>query len=328
MAAEPSGSSRSYRAGGRSPISLGSRRRLTSRCVVGDSASVLGRSTRPSLACTSGTGTSKLYGGRTTQVGKDCSGRATAAACRRVPAARGEASRYLPDMDRRALVHRVATELPGDATEALHPNHPYLMRPPEIVAAYRGVLYAMFVLARGEAFGRGRHSVARHLLARLALPPDTVFVACIENPEDADTVPPGAFDQVRPVFRGRNSPLSAEPRGGAWRATVERLAHSPHRTLRRRLGYVSAGSRTNKAPLRPADDCIFNGPPGKGDASGVRSIPRLRWRSTRPRCPRPSATVKSDQACNQGDADSRQYRLRSCRHDVGPVRGRVRRSNA
>lgn len=83
-------------------------------------------------------------------------------------------------MQRRLLIQRVMTEL-GSATEHVaYPDHPLLLRGPDVLALTRGVLTAYFVYnGRGPRPTSGQEQT-RFLLTRLALPPGTRCVLVID----------------------------------------------------------------------------------------------------------------------------------------------------
>jgi len=64
----------------------------------------------------------------------------------------------------------------GDASTVSRPDHPFLLKPPDVVAGYEGRLYAAFVATRREVSDPDVF-LARLALARLALPSNAICIA-------------------------------------------------------------------------------------------------------------------------------------------------------
>jgi hypothetical protein len=72
-------------------------------------------------------------------------------------------------------IQRVASQLSDGFTVAAKPDHPYLLRGPDVLAGAKGNLIAVFVLTVAEQRSVEQF-IARTMLSRLALPAHARFV--------------------------------------------------------------------------------------------------------------------------------------------------------
>jgi len=130
--------------------------------------------------------------------------------------------RLAPVATRRELIRTVLARLPSTATTVAYPDHPFLLEPPDILSARNGALTAMFILGRRERIGSGRHSLARYLLTRFALPRHATVILLTEDLNTVDIGGDGPVDAVRPVD-GNRLRLDAEPLQNLWNIATEEL---------------------------------------------------------------------------------------------------------
>ncbi len=115
-------------------------------------------------------------------------------------------------VQRRQLVQRVASALQSSETVA-YPDHPLLLRGPDILALSRGALTAYFVYNGHGPRPTSRQERARFLLVRLAMPPGTACVLVVDAPATVSFTPADllldevvtlrelrVFDRSRPEF--------------------------------------------------------------------------------------------------------------------------------
>jgi hypothetical protein len=128
-------------------------------------------------------------------------------------------------MHRRDLVQALARSTPDQDNVVVYPDHPLLVRGPDVLARDDDGLVAYFVFATRDPRPSSRASRARTLLSRLALPQGTEFILVCESraPElqDDDVE---LFDAVRygvPHMRSHRSSL--EPSGFAPGGVVAEL---------------------------------------------------------------------------------------------------------
>lgn len=123
-------------------------------------------------------------------------------------------------MRRRDLVQALCRSTPDQDNIVAYPDHPFLVRGPDVLARDDEGLVAYFVYASGDprpGLSAGR---ARTLLSRLALPKNTEFVLVCEPPtrelSDGDVE---LFDAIRygvttvQSHRSRLEPSGYAPRG-------------------------------------------------------------------------------------------------------------------
>lgn len=127
---------------------------------------------------------------------------------------------------KRELVRRVASTLPRRATVAVYPDHPFLLEPPDILAAQNGQLTSIFVLTAADKPGVGRNSYARYLLARLALPPHATHVMVMEDPGSLDDDEFEPVDDIKSVD-GPQFRWVPERRPSRWNEATDTL-RQPH----------------------------------------------------------------------------------------------------
>jgi len=105
---------------------------------------------------------------------------------------------------RREWIRTFADSLPRSADVVTYPDHPFLLRGPDILAGRRGALTAYFLISPQR---QGRHNLTtRLLLSQLALPGNTAF--CVVDQSDWDYIDElgGLVDEID---RSRNRSRTA-----------------------------------------------------------------------------------------------------------------------
>ncbi|MBG6098176.1 hypothetical protein HD557_004158 [Nocardioides luteus] len=92
-------------------------------------------------------------------------------------------------MQRRQLVHQVMTELDSATERVDYPDHPLLLRGPDVLALARGRLTAYFVYKAGGTRPTSTQERSRFLLTRLAFPPGTGIVLVTDTTATVDFGP-------------------------------------------------------------------------------------------------------------------------------------------
>lgn len=135
-------------------------------------------------------------------------------------------TKYAACMRRRDLVRGLAESLPDQNNTVEYPDHPFLVRSPDVLSVVDGGLAAYFVHHSSDPRAGSREARARTLLSRLALPDGTTFILVTGSPDislaDDDV---DLFDAVQIGIRPSNRPREQ------WN-TVDRPTASIVRQLR------------------------------------------------------------------------------------------------
>src|SRR5690349_16920357 len=101
-------------------------------------------------------------------------------------------------MSRAELVRTVVEGLPTRSASVSSPDHPLLLRGPDILALIDGELTAYFVIGQ-----RTRQVISRVVLSRLAYPPGTSFVAVLDRSVTLDDEYAALFEEVVEISNAR-----------------------------------------------------------------------------------------------------------------------------
>jgi hypothetical protein len=104
----------------------------------------------------------------------------------------------VPGMSRAELVRSVFEGLPTRSASVSFPDHPLLLRGPDLLALINRELTAYFVISQ-----RTRQIVSRVVLSRLAYPPRTSFVAVLDRSVTLDGEYAALFEEVVEVSNTR-----------------------------------------------------------------------------------------------------------------------------
>ena len=98
---------------------------------------------------------------------------------------------YRSSVARADLVRSVLASLPTQANFVSFPDHPLLLRGPDVLASINGALRAYFVLSRSM-----HHMISDVVLSRLALPAETKYILVSDAPLPLDTDGITFFEEV------------------------------------------------------------------------------------------------------------------------------------
>ncbi len=113
------------------------------------------------------------------------------------------------------MLHEVIRDLPDESVAVAHPDHPFLLEPPDVLVGDSGRLTAYFIVGDEERLGAGRHTLARYLLCRLALPAHALVVVVVGDARGREEEWTAVADAVRPPTHGRRD-LPSEPMSSPW----------------------------------------------------------------------------------------------------------------
>jgi hypothetical protein len=105
-------------------------------------------------------------------------------------------------MFRRDLIRRVLEGVPSSGDSVAYPDHPLLLRGPDVLASMNGILTAYFVSTR-KSRDQGPVAVATVVLSRLALPSRTNFVLVTDDDPEVEGRLVGLFEEIVSISKGR-----------------------------------------------------------------------------------------------------------------------------
>lgn len=154
-------------------------------------------------------------------------------------------------MRQRDLVRGLITSLPPHARAVMYPDHPLLVRGPDVLANIGGDLVAYFVYSgRGQRPG-SPSGYARTLLSRLALPDGATFVLVLNDEDAVVNSDTDLFDAIQVGISQRGKPRNHwESIGDRAASAVEGLRRFHMRRFASAWGTRGAGSgpRAFKSP--------------------------------------------------------------------------------
>jgi hypothetical protein len=98
-------------------------------------------------------------------------------------------------MTRDEMIRALLANLPAGSDSIDHPDHPLLLRGPDVLTSYRSSLTAYFVIARSTR-SIINETLSAALLTRLALPPTTRLVLIMTETTDLAAEVSWLFDEV------------------------------------------------------------------------------------------------------------------------------------
>jgi len=139
---------------------------------------------------------------------------------------------YCSAVPRRELIDRVLTGLPASSDSVAYPDHPLLLRGPDILASINSRLTAYFIL--DEHVRRlPVKFLSNVVLSRLALPAGTNFVLILGNEAIIRDVDSNIFEEVTPVS---NDELAKFPAGRMRESQGGEIMESLRRPHNERFG--------------------------------------------------------------------------------------------